>query len=177
MVYLLVSVGRLVNRDVIRGSPSWTDEIQCAPLTLSKSSLLVFYFLLANVSALLLRVFVSTYGQSYSGTKMSGRIFCNVTLNQLIVYLLELLHYRGHLWWCKFPANSHQCLLLSSYGFSLLSFNQKLMPMCFAFLVFFCTVSFNVYATACLKTAHQYFVNNYGSSDDFKFGEFGFGQR
>ena len=37
---------------------------------------------------------------------------------------------------------------------------------------YFCTVGFDVYATASLKTAHQYFVNNYVSSGDFKFGEF-----
>ena len=42
---------------------------------------------------------------------------------------------------------------------------------------YFCTVGFEVYATASLKTAEQYFVNSYGSSGDFKFGDFAIGQR
>ena len=96
----------------------WRDEIKCVPISSPKSILLALCLCLVSVSFSLFRsswcylLQNGLWGQKHQhGCFPLWRTFSSSVW--FIVWLVELLHYTGHLYWCKFPAEAYWSLLVS----------------------------------------------------------------
>ena len=117
------------------------------------------------------------------GGKTSARKIFDVAQTQVfnLIYtryswLVELLPYRVHLSWCKFPTKPYRCLLLFQHAFSRLSFTQNQAPIRFTFLINYCTVGFGVkwllicetLSNTWYKLEWKFLQKNYKTGIDFR---------